>query len=113
MFRFRNKNIDKETFYNEIWISNDLRFAESNLYQTSFLKTNRTALILSILDYFWTEHIERMSYIRETINWRSYGQQNPLTEYNIQAFDSFKCMFDQIRASMIYSFLTNSLIDTK
>ena len=109
----KNTKIHKEGFYNEIWISNDLRFAESNLYQTSFLKTNRTALILSILDYFWTEHIERMSYIRETINWRSYGQQNPLTEYNIQAFDSFKCMFDQIRASMIYSFLTNSLIDTK
>jgi preprotein translocase subunit SecA len=30
-----------------------------------------------------------MSYIRETINWRSYGQQNPLVEYNLEAFKSF------------------------
>jgi preprotein translocase subunit SecA len=67
-------------------------------------------LILNILDFYWTEHIERMSYIRETINWRAYGQQNPLLEYNIEAFKSFKLMFEQIRSSMIYYFLNNAII---
>jgi preprotein translocase subunit SecA len=65
--------------------------------------------ILNIIDYYWTEHIERMSYIRETINWRSYGQQNPLVEYNLEAFKSFKLLFEEIRASMLYSFLNNPL----
>eukprot|EP01035_Chromulina_nebulosa_P049733 gene49733-67528_t len=37
-----------------------------------------------------------MGYIRETINWRAYGQQNPLVEYNLEAFDSFKTMFAEI-----------------
>ena len=50
-----------------------------------------------------------MSYIRETINWRSYGQQNPLLEYNNQAFKSFKLMFEQIRYSMLYYFINKKI----
>ena len=98
-----------EDNYAELWISNDLRFAESNFYQTGFLKNNRMTIILSVIDFYWTEHLERMGYIRETVNWRAYGQQNPLTEYNEEALDSYKLMFAQIRSCMIYYFLNNRL----
>ncbi len=101
---------EKNQFYKEIWISYDLRFANTNLYQNGLLKSTRATTILSIIDFYWTEHIERMSYIRETISWRSYGQQNPLIEYNLEAFSSFKLMFQQIRASMIYYFINNPII---
>ena len=93
----------------EIWICYDLRFAESNFCQLGFLKSTRTTVILSILDFYWTEYIERMGYIRETINWRAYGQQNPLAEYNNEAFKLFKQMLEQIRSCMLYSFLNNPL----
>ena len=96
-------------FYSEIWISNDLRFAESNFYQLGFLKSTRTKIFLCILDSYWTEHIERMSYVQETINWRSYGQQTPLVEYNLEGFKSFRIMFEQIRSTMIYYFLSTSI----
>jgi preprotein translocase subunit SecA len=66
--------------------------------------------VLKQLDLYWTEHIERMNYIRETISWRSYGQQNPLLEYNSEASYSYKKMYDQIEVSMIYSFLIDSFI---
>ena len=101
---------EKNQFYKEIWISYDLRFANTNLYQNGLLKSTRATTILSIIDFYWTEHIERMNYIRETISWRSYGQQNPLIEYNLEAFSSFKLMFQQIRASMIYYFINNPII---
>jgi len=110
---FASKLSKKNSFWNEIWISNDLQFSQANLYQESFFKITRSILVLNILDYYWTEHIERMSYIRETINWRSYGQQNPLTEYNLEAFESFKLMLNEIRSSMIYYFLNNPLVDIK
>ena len=96
-------------FYNEIWISNDLRFAESNFYQKGFIKNTRSTIILSIIDFYWTEHLERMGYIRETINWRSYGQQNPLIEYNNEAFNSFKLMFEEIQRCMLYYSLNNAI----
>ena len=102
-------NLNKNNFYKEIWISHDLRLSHSNLYQLGFLKNTRLTIILSIIDFYWTEHIERMSYIRETINWRSYGQQNPLLEYNLEAFKSFNLMFEQIRACMLYYSLNNAI----
>lgn len=104
---FKSKKLD---LYKEIWISFDLRFATTNLYQKGLLKSTRATTILSIIDFYWTEHIERMNYIRETISLRSYGQQNPLIEYNLEAFNSFKLMFQQIRASMIYYFINNPII---
>jgi preprotein translocase subunit SecA len=103
-----NPKRNKE-FYKEIWINHDLRFASSNFYELGFLKNTRSTILLSIIDFYWTEHIERMSYIRETINWRSYGQQNPLIEYNIEAFKSFKVMFEQIRSYMLYYFINNPI----
>jgi preprotein translocase subunit SecA len=105
-----NKNeIEKKRLYEEIWITNDLRLAHSNFYQKGLLKSTRAITFLSIIDFYWTEHIERMGYIRETINWRSYGQQNPLLEYNTEAFKSFKLMFEQIRSCMLYYFLNNPI----
>ena len=95
--------------YDEIWITHDLRIASSNFYENGLLKNTRSIVFLMIIDFYWTEHLERMSYIRETINWRSYGQQNPLIEYNIEAFKSFKLMFEQIRSYMLYYFLNNPI----
>ena len=103
------KKINKIDFYKEIWITNDLRLAQANFYQSNFLSNNRGTTLLSIVDFYWTEHLERMSYIRETINWRSYGQQNPLLEYNIEAFKSFNLMFEQIRSCMLYYSLNNPI----
>ena len=108
-FKENKENWNKNNFYKEIWISHDLRLSHSNLYQLGFLKSTRLTIILSIIDFYWTEHIERMSYIRETINWRSYGQQNPLLEYNLEAFKSFNLMFEQIRACMLYYSLNNAI----
>jgi preprotein translocase subunit SecA len=112
---FGEKVISVETlenqFYPEIWIANDLRFAQSNFYQSGFLKNNQNTILLSIIDFYWTEHIERMDYIRDTINWRSYGQQNPLIEYNTEAFKSYKLMLEQIRLSMLYYFLENPILN--
>ena len=106
---YENKNLNSLKLYQESWIYFDLRFGQSNLYQLGLFKNGRIKSILSILDFYWTEHIERMSYIRETINWRSYGQQNPLLEYNNQAFKSFKLMFEQIRSYMLYYFVNNPI----
>jgi preprotein translocase subunit SecA len=96
--------------YSEAWISYDLRLAESNFYQPGLLKNIQTQILLSILDFYWIEHIERMNYIRETINWKAYGQQNPLIEYNEEAYLSFNLVFEQIRSSMLYCFLDYPII---
>lgn len=105
----KKKTIDLSSFYQEIWITNDLRLGQSNFYQLGLLKSTRSILLLSILDFYWTEHLERMAYIKETITWRSYGQQNPIIEYNLETFKYFKLMFEEIRSCMLYYFLNNTI----
>jgi preprotein translocase subunit SecA len=93
---FRNQ-IDQE-----ILISADLRIAETNAYQPGYLQEIQSFVVLKLIDNFWTEHLERLNYIRETVNWRSYGQQNPLIEYNLEATKSFQAILYGIRKSVVY-----------
>ena len=102
-------DLKTSSLYKEIWISNDLRAAEGNLYLKNYQEKAYSEALLKKIDNCWTEHIERMSFIRETINWRSYGQQNPLIEYNLQAYDSFSLLLVQIRSSMLYYFLIHKI----
>ena len=95
-----NKKI-QNTFLKEVWISRDLKASKSNFYQLGLLQDFQKSLLLESIDFYWTDHLERMSYIKDTINWRAYGQQNPLMEYNLEAFDSFKLMLEQIESYIL------------
>jgi len=114
-FDFYEENFEpqgqKDKMYSGIWIKGDLRYLELNSYGEKEFQIYQTLNFLGILDFYWTEHLERMTSIRETINWRSYGQQNPLTEYNLEAFQSFKQMLQEIRTCMLYYFLDNPILN--
>ena len=95
--------------YQENWIKNDLRLARTNIYQLGLLTESKVKTVLKLFDSYWTAHLERMSFIRETINWRAYGQQNPLLEYNERAYLSFKEMLEELRHSMLYCYMDQKL----
>ena len=94
----------------EIWITSELTTLEWSIYQTNLFKSYQLEEFLEFFDASWTQHLEYMNYIRETINWKSYGQQNPLIEYNLQAARAFKELIQQIRCYMLYSFSENLLL---
>jgi preprotein translocase subunit SecA len=53
-------------------------------------------VLLSIIDNKWREHLYEMDYLQEGIHLRSYGQRDPLVEYQRDAFDMFNEMKDSI-----------------
>ena len=91
--------------YKKIWINFDNFIGKKNLYQKALVKTSKSEKILNLMDFYWTEHIERMNYVKDTVNWKAYGQLNPLIEYNLEAIKSFNWMFEEIKECMIYSFI--------
>lgn len=109
IFSLKDKAIFYERFYQKNWIKLDLLLSKSNLYQKSLLKSTKSTPLLDLMDFYWTQHIEEMNYIKDTISWKSYGQQNPLIEYNLQSVKSFQKMFEQIKDSMIYCFIRQAL----
>jgi preprotein translocase subunit SecA len=58
-------------------------------------------VLLSIIDTKWREHLYEMDYLQEGIGLRAYGQRDPLTEYQREAFDMFTEMKDAIQNEFV------------
>ncbi len=48
------------------------------------------AVLLRVVDTHWINHIDQMSELRQSIGLRSYGQQNPLSEYQEIGYNLFQ-----------------------
>lgn len=56
-------------------------------------------VILRVVDSKWTDHIDQMDQLRQGIGLRSYGQTNPLTEYQQEGYQ----LFEEMVASIDYN----------
>jgi preprotein translocase subunit SecA len=55
-------------------------------------------LILRIYDALWTEHLENMENLRESVGIRAYGQHDPLVEYKSSGHQLFKDFFNRFES---------------
>ena len=53
-------------------------------------------VILRVVDAKWTDHIDAMDQLRQSIGLRAYGQNNPLVEYQTEGFQMFETMVGAI-----------------
>lgn len=56
---------------------------------------------LTIIDEKWKEQLREMDDLKEGINFRAYGQKDPLIEYKMDGFRLFEEMLDSISSSII------------
>ena len=53
-------------------------------------------VILRVVDERWTDHIDAMDQLRNSIGLRGYGQMNPLVEYQEEGYRMFEEMISDI-----------------
>jgi len=106
----KKKKLFKKQSYQRFWSSFNNRLLYANYYQNQLFQNTFSIFFLEMIDYSWTGHLERLNYIRDTINWKSYGQQNPLDEYNLQSISSFSFLMEEIALNLLYSFLRKVFI---
>jgi preprotein translocase subunit SecA len=53
-------------------------------------------VMLQIIDQRWRDHLAEMDYLREGINLRAMGQQDPLVAWQKEGFDMFGAMMEAI-----------------
>ena len=58
-------------------------------------------VMLSVIDQHWREHLFEMDYLREGINLRAMGQQDPLAEWQREGFDMFEAMMESIKDDFV------------
>lgn len=69
---------------------------QEQLYDASQMLEFEKVVILRVVDSHWTDHIDIMDQLRQSIGLRGYGQQNPLVEYQREGYKMFEEMIADI-----------------
>nr|YP_010986041.1 protein translocase subunit SecA [Polyopes affinis]WOL36959.1 protein translocase subunit SecA [Polyopes affinis] len=96
--------------YEQLRITYDLRESYLEQLRPGLIRQLEKYYLLQQIDKAWQEHLEKMALLRESIGWRSYGQQDPLIEYKNEAFNLFINMVTYIRQTVVYLTMRSRLI---
>lgn len=58
-------------------------------------------ILLKAIDTKWTNHIDDMDQLRESIGLQAFAQRNPVDEYKLQGFDMFQEMIEGIEEDTV------------
>nr|YP_008144716.1 protein translocase subunit SecA [Grateloupia taiwanensis]AGO19918.1 protein translocase subunit SecA [Grateloupia taiwanensis] len=110
--KFINMNNEqiKYFLYEQLRITYDLRESYLEQLRPGLIRQLEKYYLLQQIDKAWQEHLEKMALLRESIGWRSYGQQDPLIEYKNEAFNLFINMVTYIRQTVVYLTMRSRLI---
>nr|UAD88789.1 preprotein-translocase subunit a [Gracilariopsis chorda] len=100
----------KQFLYEQLRISYDLRESYLEQLRPGLIRKLEKYYLLQQIDTAWQDHLEKMTILRESIGWRSYGQQDPLVEYKNEAFNLFINMVTYIRQTVTYLTMRSRLV---
>jgi preprotein translocase subunit SecA len=61
------------------------------------LKNYIKKVYLSIIDKYWVEHIDDMTYLREKVSLFGYAQIDPLVIYKKESYEKFQKLMANIK----------------
>jgi len=96
--------------FNEFWLSYQSKLNELAVYGDEICENFEQSLILMNMDRSWRQHLQTMTFLREAVGWRGYGQRNPLYEYKQDAFSVFETSQKVLRYRIIYELLRSSIL---
>ncbi|PTH24917.1 preprotein translocase subunit SecA [Staphylococcus arlettae] len=90
------KGKDSEDIYNLVWQKVEAALAEQKTEIGDQFPEFERMILLRSIDTHWTDHIDTMDQLRQGIHLRSYGQQNPLRDYQNEGHQLFDSMMENI-----------------
>ena len=76
----------------------DRKMAEKSAnFGPDIMRRVEKSLVLQMVDAGWRDHLQQLDYLRGSINLRSYGQKQPLLEYQKESFQMFQKMLESLR----------------
>jgi len=64
-----------------------------------------STIMLTVLDEKWKDHLYDLDQLRNAIQYRAYGQRDPLVEYKKEAFEMFEDLMRDMQATFTERFL--------
>lgn len=84
----------KEELYKRALAVYDAQIAK--LHDEEAVKEFQKVLILMVVDNKWTDHIDALDQLRQSVGLRGYAQNNPVVEYQSEGFRMFQSMIGAI-----------------
>ncbi|WP_114603816.1 preprotein translocase subunit SecA [Staphylococcus sp. EZ-P03] len=92
------KGKDREDIFNTVWAKVEQAYENQKANIPEQFNEFERMILLRSIDSRWTDHIDTMDQLRQGIHLRSYGQQNPLRDYQNeghQLFDNMMMMIEE------------------
>ncbi len=77
------------------------RFDKQKAMMEPIFEDVQKSILLSAIDHYWKEHLQRVDRIREWVNLKAYAQKDPLLEYKKETFQAFEEMNELINKDTI------------
>ncbi|HCA7667542.1 TPA: preprotein translocase subunit SecA [Staphylococcus pseudintermedius] len=87
---------DREDMFEVIWAKIEAAYNRQKDQLGDRMPEFERMILLRSIDNHWTSHIDTMDQLRQGIHLRSYGQQNPLRDYQNEGHQLFDIMMQSI-----------------
>jgi preprotein translocase subunit SecA len=67
----------------------------------SIMRQLERVILLRVVDSKWMAHLDAMDDLRQGIGLRAYGQKDPLVEYQLESYDMFQMMVEEIKHDVV------------
>jgi preprotein translocase subunit SecA len=91
-------------------ISYESKEMEIESIESGLMRALERSFLLQQVDFGWKDHLQKISFLRDSIKWRAYGQKDPLTEYKKEAFNFFAVMLTKTRHRVVYYILRSKIL---
>lgn len=82
---------------------------EKALYDPAQILEFEKVVILRVVDQHWTDHIDAIDQLRQSVGLRGYGQLNPLVEYQQEGYRMFNEMITDIEYETTRLFMKSEI----
>ncbi|MHD0398361.1 preprotein translocase subunit SecA [Staphylococcus simulans] len=90
------KGKDREDIFDTVWAKVEAAYEKQKANIPEQFNEFERMILLRSIDNRWTDHIDTMDQLRQGIHLRSYGQQNPLRDYQNEGHQLFDNMMMSI-----------------
>ncbi|AVQ34329.1 preprotein translocase subunit SecA [Staphylococcus muscae] len=100
---------DREDIYEIVWQKIERIYESQKALLGEQMPEFERMILLRTIDNHWTSHIDTMDQLRQGIHLRSYGQQNPLRDYQNEGHQLFDNMMQSIEED-VSKFVLKSIV---
>jgi len=103
---------DNDDIFEVVWSKIEIALKEQKEKIGSQFDEFERMILLRSIDTHWTDHIDTMDQLRQGIHLRSYGQQNPLRDYQNEGHQLFDTMMQNIEED-VSKYILKSVISVE